>query len=76
MPTAPQSPSPRQPAAPPPGPLAEDLANLRQEIARLQLREAALCDRLAALDAGALPRGPRPGWPIRRLTAGSAAPRH
>lgn len=66
----------RLPAPQPAGPLADDLASLRQDIARLQLREAALRDRLAAADAALPPRGARPGWPIRRLAAGPTAPRH
>lgn len=71
------------PTLPTTSPLAEDLASLRQDIARLLAREAALRDRLDAAEASALPgaplpRTPRPGWPIRRLPLpdGAAFARH
>lgn len=67
------------PTAHPTHPVAEvtqELAQLRLDIARLQAREAALRDRLPPAMADALPRTPRPGWPIRRLPPVAAGPRH
>ena len=50
--------------------LAEELAEIRDEIARLQRRELAL----ARIERD-LPATPvfRPGWPIRRAGTGAAA---
>lgn len=48
---------------------ADELADIRSEIARLKAREAAL----RALP-GTIRATPRPGWPIQRGTPPPAAP--
>jgi hypothetical protein len=45
--------------------IAEELAKIRAELARLRERETTLENSLASSD-GAAP-APRPGWPIRRI---------
>lgn len=47
--------------------LANELLDLRRQIARLQQREAQIVQALASDEAEAPPR--RPGWPIHRLPA-------
>ena len=54
-------------------PPADELVDIRAQIARLRAREVELNALVLAAPAAPLRRG-RPGWPIRRQPAAEAAP--